>query len=353
VAKQKVTVTTDLCIVPMTVHTYIPLPPGVGAPAFLPHLEIPVPAFWPPGNGAGLNKFTSSVFHLGLPIALEGHDCGILIVHVSVPVWPTNAVFVLIIPFSSRKMMFSASTVKMNGTATGTSDLLSVPTPMLACADPVSLPVCFPLTNATNTVCVGMTLGDYIAGYAAILITMAADALTADPFDWGSAIRGKLFGAGDLKEWVVKTGAGILTGLIKIVATGEGSFDIGVGNPLGGVKITVKKGDDGWSYEREFTYGTDKVTRKDDDRTDTEQSWLAKTEKATKKHPDGSSTVTETVTDYDWQGRPNSYTVVNEYDKGGRLTKSTGPLGTFEYGPDQEDHAAEAKDAILPEPEPL
>lgn len=263
--KQKVTVTTDIitpglfpCGASQHVASFlVPPSPVPTPPGPVPHIEIPTTAFWPPGNLVGQNKFSTTVRHQWKTIALEGHDCGIMIVHVSIPPFPINLLLALIIPFSSRKMMFSASTVKINGTATGTSDLLSIPTPMMTCMEPISLPTSFPHTNAFNTVNVGMTWQDFVAGYAAIAISMAADALTAGPgggkMDWFDAIAGKFFGAGSLKEWGIKTAAGIATGLIKIGLTGEGSFDIGVGSPFLGGKYTVgcktdEKGERHWSF---------------------------------------------------------------------------------------------------------
>src|SRR5688572_1337700 len=124
----KVTITSDWAYSFLTMchhsHRWIPpsLPPKL--PPFLPHFECPVTINYPPG--AGEHKLTNTVRHQKRFIAKEAHDCGVLIPHASVP----HAGILIAIAFSSRKMAFSASTVKMNGAPTGISNLWPF-TPML------------------------------------------------------------------------------------------------------------------------------------------------------------------------------------------------------------------------------
>lgn len=253
-AKQKVSLPPDM-VVPLAPipHNYSQVPPPPPKPpAPVPHADIPVPTLWPPGFGMGQNQFTATVKHKGLPIASEGHDCGVLIPHIPMAP-PLNVLLALIIPFSSRKMMFSASTVPADGKPIGTSDLLSIPTPMMTCGDPVSLPTSFPLPNAANTVNVGMTGADFALGAVSIAGSIIADVLSAkagpkgpSSFSWGSAIFGKLVGGGDPAELLIKAAVGMATDSIKVLIKGEGSIDVmSVGSPFGQFKVTVtldKKG---------------------------------------------------------------------------------------------------------------
>lgn len=337
-ADQRVSTTQSFILAPPTLHSFTP-PATSGV-----HVEMPTPAYYPPGIAT--HKFAGTVFHYGLPIALEGHDHGNYIPHANAPPWPPNPLLLLIIPFSSRKMMFSASTVKMNGTPAGCNNLWP-PTPGFLCGDPCGMPYKFPVNNLGNTALVGMTGGDYLAGCITIGATMAIDIATGGgPTKYADELAGKL-GIPTGLDWVKKTGVGIATGLIKIALTGEGSFDIGVGSDKGGLKVSVKRkkrGDDGkehgpfdgWEVESERSVGGDKHTRKVGDNS--EQSWTESEwdldgsgyteEKKRKKYPDGSYTETITETEYDAYGRQTSRTVtVNKYDKGGRLIESESPYG--------------------------
>src|SRR5690606_25055389 len=122
-------------------HKAILIPGGAEVPLY-PHVEAEVMIHWSPGMAAHQNKLTGNVLHQGQRIALAGHDCGMRIPHVNVPIPPVNALLPDVLFKSSRKMLYSASTVKMNGAPTGTSDLLAFPTtPMTICNDPVSIPM--------------------------------------------------------------------------------------------------------------------------------------------------------------------------------------------------------------------
>jgi hypothetical protein len=114
-----------LVLPPLTLHDYMPPPPQPAVPPFVPCVETPVPVMWPPGFGMQQNKLTTTVIHKFQFLMLEGHDCGYMIPHVTIPA--NNLQIPLLIAFSSRKAMFSASTVKANGTAMGRRSRCRVP----------------------------------------------------------------------------------------------------------------------------------------------------------------------------------------------------------------------------------
>jgi len=237
----------DVCFpfpISMTAHDGMsPPPPPVITPLTpYPCIESPTPMMWPPGLALQQNKLTTTVFHKFQFLALDGHDCGYVIPHVTIP---PSAKIPFLIMFSGRKVMFSASTVKANGAAVGCASLFSMamPTPMLCCAWPVSLPIGFPPLNALNTVTVGMTWGDWFAGVIAIVVTMVADALcNLCPFFSEPALgdlASGLLGAGNLQQWAAKAVAGVIAGAAKMILTGEGSIQVGVGSGYAGVQASV------------------------------------------------------------------------------------------------------------------
>ncbi len=150
-------------------------PPAVPVPAPMLSIEIIAFQFWPPGYAMNQNKLTTTVKHKGMSIVQDGHDCGALIPDITPPVMP-NLFYTIMWPFSSRKIVFGASTVKMNGQSTGCSQMLLIPLPMMTCGDPVSAPLALPaILQKLNTVEVGMTWTDILAGLAGIAISMVID----------------------------------------------------------------------------------------------------------------------------------------------------------------------------------
>jgi hypothetical protein len=121
-------------------------------------------------------KFTSTVRLDGRCAVKDGHDTGTLILHVGNP---PNAGLVLTIAFSKYKVLFGASAVKADGDAFGTYYPVLAPT--LYCSNPFGVPaVVFPLHNPVPffaTVRIGMTLGDFAKGWAAVAFEMALDLL--------------------------------------------------------------------------------------------------------------------------------------------------------------------------------
>jgi len=196
-------------------------------PPYQPSYECPVPMVWPPGL-LSTHKFSSSVIHSFQFIALEGHDCGRLAASMVLsPDIATNCFYPVAWALSQRKMAFSASTVQMNGKPTATACLVSLPAvPMMTCGQPMALPGVFPITNALSSVVVGMTVGDFVAGYLGIAASMALD--LALNFACGATGQGKI-----VEEFLSST---IGYGLGQAMDAGIGHLgtinDL-AGNPLG------------------------------------------------------------------------------------------------------------------------
>ena len=107
-------------------------PPGVPKPnTFNPALEMLATQMWTAGYFLGLNKFTTNVFHLGMPICVADHDQGILIPDITFP--PVNLWYVIQWPTSGRKMTFQSSVVLMENNPTSCSQLLPIPLAMMTC----------------------------------------------------------------------------------------------------------------------------------------------------------------------------------------------------------------------------
>ena len=229
---------------PITIHDYVPPPPQPPPPVPLcMAIESPVAIMWGPGFALFQNKLTTTVTHQALPLALDGHDCGYMIPHVTVPL--NNLRLPIIIMFSSRKMAFAASTVKANGAAVGCSTLLLFP--MLCCAFPVTLPTGYPVANSLNTVRVGLTPTDIIFGLVGMVATIVGDVLTYSPPSAPDLkeVLTKTFLGDSPKNWLIKQGLGAAAGLARILITGEGSVQVQVGSSYAGVKLGYARSADG------------------------------------------------------------------------------------------------------------
>ncbi|MCB9681137.1 MAG: hypothetical protein H6733_06655 [Alphaproteobacteria bacterium] len=253
----------DLCLpVPlMCLHDFTPVPGPVPPPqpglAGGTAVEIPVPAGWGPGVALDACKLTTSVFLGAFPMCQEEHDCGALIPHVQVVPAPANLDTIGHVVNSARTARFSASTVKADGTALACMNLIGwPPAPMSCCSDPTDLPIGSALTNLLNTVEVGMTFGDVLAGWVAIaadaLVDAACEALGggegADgPDDPWASVLADVVGDGvptdraDLVAVGLKAAVSVGCGLVKIAATGEGdaTAELTVGGPFLGLSVEV------------------------------------------------------------------------------------------------------------------
>lgn len=273
----KATIQRDICInmvVPATAtHDFIPLPPFPPVPPPLPAaplslaacaIESPVNAWWPPGYALGSNKFSTTVFHSGMGICIDGHDCGKFIPHVQVAPAPNNMLTLIQIPLSSRKCNFTASTVKLNGKSTACMLMISwPPSPMTYCSNPMSMPLASAPTAHLNTLTVGMTFGDWFAGVFAIAAGMILEWVL---FKRSGGTKGFGRGAGkaiaqsragrtvtqlvadqfaaatskNLFKWAAGQGVAVATGAVRIAATGEGT--IGINYTIGGPFLSLKVG---------------------------------------------------------------------------------------------------------------
>ncbi len=150
-----------------------PLPPS---PIPVPSFEIITTQMWTAGFLLGKNKFTTEVFHKGVFICIDDHDIGPLIPDITIPF--VNAYYVIMWPFSGRKIAFTASTVKMETKPTSCAQIWP-PLPMMTCGDPFTLPTSYPVANLFNTVTVGLTFEDFVMGWVKIAVSIAIDALFA------------------------------------------------------------------------------------------------------------------------------------------------------------------------------
>jgi len=161
-------------------------------------MEMVATQMWTYGYALNMNKLTmrsitgkDPVNHLYQPIVLSGHNCGPMIPDVTLPV-PSNQWYPVMWPLSERKITFSASTVKMNGKATGCAQTFGIPPiPMMTCGEPVSAPTARMMApQLVNSVTVGLTWADLAKGLVSIAASMAIDLLIFKKFDGGS-----------LKQW--------------------------------------------------------------------------------------------------------------------------------------------------------
>ncbi len=183
----------------LTVHTFVGIgshtsvnPPSV-VPVITPHISM--------DTLLGLTikaKWSKTVIGpFGFQLIGQGNDSGFVVPHIGIP--PNNVLIPLVIGFGGSKPMFSASTVKIDvdGAATPTACNVIPFSPVglnQACNDPCNYPS--DIVICPNTVVVGLTLGDFIAGLVSTLIDVAV-----------SYVASKLGGA--LGEAVVKGVLGV------------------------------------------------------------------------------------------------------------------------------------------------
>ena len=245
-----VSITNDLAMplipIVMTFHDVVPPPPAPPIPS-APCVEPPVMMMWPPGFALFQNKFTTTVLHKAMPIALDGHNCGYMLVHVSIPA--ANLLTPMQIMFSSRKMAFSAAKVKANGSPIATTAPLLLP--MMCCAQPVTLPNGAAPTNCLNTVRVGVTWTDAILGWFSIAVTVIVDFVTRklpEQKGWRGnlekqleELKWKLLLGDKPGKWIKKTVAGLAVGAARIIVTGEGSISIAFGSGYVGGSLSYSR----------------------------------------------------------------------------------------------------------------
>ena len=218
-----------------------PTPTPTPTPVF--SIEMLTTQLWPPGYALGQNKFSTTVLHKNLFMVLDGHDIGMLIPDVTIPF--ANQWYAVMWPFSSRKVMFSASTVKMDGQPTGCASILGL-FPMMTCGDPMALPSSFPLTNCLNTVIVGLTFKDIVMGWLKIAVSMVIDVVFYKPAKATTALDAlikKLLPPTTAEGWTKKM-LKSLSGAAFSIFEGEPEVGLDIGmTGIAEVGITSKPGD--------------------------------------------------------------------------------------------------------------
>jgi hypothetical protein len=245
--KVKVNVIYDFSIGALT-HNML-APPAIPAPVPTPSFEMIATMMWTLGFLANQNKFSNGakpVTHRGFWIVLDGHDCGMMIPDLTIPPAP-NIAYPMFWPFSSRKPVFAASTVKMNGTAVACAQCFGLPPiPMMTCGDPIGAPTTQSMINVFNGVQVGLTWLDILCGVITIAFSMATDYLFSKiPFD-------KVFGGRGLSvlmENVLGTALSnslkglslpaILCGFITSSLQGNPTITVSAGLPFLGGQVAI------------------------------------------------------------------------------------------------------------------
>ena len=189
---------------------------------------------WAPGRALDQNKLSDTVLYRMLPIALDGHDCGHMIPHVTIPCLPLNVLLPLQYLFSSRKMVFASGIVKANGARVACQRVGFLP--MTCCADPVTLPT-GSTTNFTNSVEVGLTSTDILVGVVELAFGLFLDAfvrkkLKAPTLDWTSLLKqiGVTLALPTAKDLLKKAALALATGGPRILATDSLRLSIKFGN---------------------------------------------------------------------------------------------------------------------------
>jgi hypothetical protein len=211
----------------LTSHGLV-VPPAPEVPA-APCIDLPAPSFWPPGSCLGQNKLTRRVTHRRAAIVQDGHDVGAAIPHVSIPA--SNVLTPIQVLFSKRKTIFFEPRVRFEQRfAAPCSAFATLPTPMMSCCDPFSMPVGSSVTDQWNTVEFGMSLVSYAVSYAAMAATMLLDACSkrgarpsTEPFPmekvlerWGKDLWSKAAGGSKAKDALGKLGLEAGLGLGKL-----------------------------------------------------------------------------------------------------------------------------------------
>jgi hypothetical protein len=133
-------------------------------------IEVPAPMDHYGGAAQGRHSFASTVLHKSQPLVQSGHDQGALLPHAPVA-------FPYVLSKSNRKNAFASAAVQFQGKPAAC--IHGYFWRMMACGDPVSLPMTIVVSNSTHTVFVGMNDVDVVAGVMGIGASVAVDLLTA------------------------------------------------------------------------------------------------------------------------------------------------------------------------------
>ncbi len=165
----KVNICTDLSLGVLTHMALCPPPIPVPVPTI--SIEMVVNQDWPPGSLNKQHKRTSTVEHKTRKIVQEGHDCGVLIPDVT-PMFIANIWYIIMWPFSKRKILFSASSVHADGLPVGCAALFL---PMMTCGEPLTMPTTLTPSSMMNTVEVEMTGRDLLIGLLYAVVSIAIE----------------------------------------------------------------------------------------------------------------------------------------------------------------------------------
>lgn len=255
-------------------HNFAPLPPPAPPPTpAIPMspgpasaIESLLPQLWPPGQAVFANKYALTVLHKGVGIIQAGHDLGIMIPHVQVAPAVNNTFTPIHMLFSSRKVMYSSTSVKVDGQFVALAGLLSAPpTPMMVCAEPLSFPMGEVPSRGANTVWVGFTWSDVLLGTLLIAIQMLGERWMMPKGKYGplkqmvkdsragnkALVYQKMFPVQSMKD-VVATGktqaVAFATGVTTAAFQGEGGITMSLGSPYAQISL-------GLSVDGEGNYG--------------------------------------------------------------------------------------------------
>lgn len=135
-----------------------------------------------PGIWTHTAKLTRGVTHKGHPLVQQRHDCGAMIPHVTLPLY-SNPWYAVIMPTSSCKVLFGASTVKANGKSMGMAGIgQGITLPMMTCGYPSSMPTAIPISTFNNTVNAKMLPLDLLAGCLSMALKIISDAIVGRLF---------------------------------------------------------------------------------------------------------------------------------------------------------------------------
>jgi len=235
----------------LNVHAFLapPAPPILAAPA----VEYPLPNFWPPGAAFGQNKLTKRITHQGAALVQDGHDVGIGIPHISIPVF--NTLTPLHMLFSKRRAAFFEPSVRFERAFAAPCGLASMPpTPMFSCNEPVSMPIAAVVTDALRTVEFGMTWSTWLVSFGLAAATLALDliqhAATGTPGhgphmttmvakDFFKEVGEKILGGSTARSALIKAGVSAGLGLSKETADGTKTLSVSSGGPF--LKVGVRE----------------------------------------------------------------------------------------------------------------
>ncbi|MCA9607958.1 MAG: hypothetical protein KC619_20250 [Myxococcales bacterium] len=224
----------DLIPVYVGQHPYMSILGPVVPPAPMPpspmiiHFEWPTTMWWPMGYAIGSNKLTETVRHQGFCFALEGHDVGPMIPHISVP--PDNVMLVPTILGSKRKTNFSAGEVKADGKAVACCysvpfPIGHIPTPMSFCSKPFDLLAGTGLAPMLHSLLVGQQWVELVADWAGLIADRLVSACTAsinppsDSTTMSSAVSSAaerfVWGGSPKDQRTSEVGAGLVSGIVR------------------------------------------------------------------------------------------------------------------------------------------